>query len=149
MKKKLYIPIIVVLILAILFALSACSENTNKLYNIERKIHVSGKLKCVTEKEKYSADDTVIRYTITNVSDKEIGIPADSNCFELHKLVDGGWKGVSPNCDTSYNELARILKPGESVTREIKLDLYYYLPLEKGDYSVYVQGIYSNTFEIS
>lgn len=149
MKKKLYASITLMLVFTILLTLSACGKKANKLYDIDKKIHSSGKVQCVTDKTTYSAEDTVIHYTLTNVTDSEISIPGDSGCFELHKLVDGGWKRVGTNCDIFVNDFVRILKPGESVVREITLDKYYYLPLEKGEYSVYVSGIYSNTFEIT
>lgn len=148
MKKKLYIPIIVVLILSILFSLSACSGN-NKLYDINRELYTNDSLKFVTEKEKYSVDDTVIRYSVTNISDVESGINSDSNCFELHKLVDGKWKLVGTKIEHFWTDAALILMPNQVETREINLDEYYNLPLEKGEYRIVIEGLVSNTFEIS
>ena len=150
MKKKLRIYVILVLVLlAILFTLSACSENKNKLYDIQREIQPSAKVNCVTEKEKYSLDDTVIRYTITNISDEESRINSDDACFELQKLVDGEWKLVGEKVEHMWTDMAQLLLPNESETREIKLEDYFYLPLEKGEYRIVVENIISNTFEIT
>ena len=149
MKKKLYVPIIMMLVVTILFTLSACSVHKNKLYDIEREIHTYEGVICVTEKENYSVDDTVIRYSVTNVSNEESGMNSDSNCFELHKLVDGKWKRVGTKKDHYWTDLALILMPNQVETREINLDDYFYLPLEKGEYRIVVENIVSNTFEIS
>ncbi len=149
MKKKLYIPIITALVLAILFSLSACSRNKNKLYDIQHQIQPYTKVKCVTEKERYSVEDTVIRFTITNISDEDACINPDDDCFELQKFVDGEWKWVGEKVDHYWTELAYYLPPNESETREINLEEYFYLPLEKGEYRIEISGIISNTFEIS
>lgn len=149
MKKNLQIPVIVMLVVAILFTLSACSANKNKLYDIEREIQPYKSVKCVTEKEKYSADDTVIRYTLTNISDDEAWINSDDNCWELNKLIDGEWQRVGEKTDRLWTDLAQLLPSKESETREINLDEYFYLPLEKGEYRIVVEYIVSNTFTIS
>lgn len=137
------------LVVTILFTLSACSVHKNKLYDIEREIHTYEGVKCVTEKEKYSVDDTVIRYSVTNVSNEESGMNSDSNCFELHKLVDGKWKCVGTKKDHVWTDAVLILMPNQVETREINLDEYFNLPLEEGEYRIVVENIISNTFEIS
>ena len=150
MKNKLYnISIIAVLVVAILLTLSACSLQKNKLYDINREPYTNNSIKFVTDKEKYSADDTVIRYSVTNISDEESGINSDSNCFELHKLVDGKWKRVGTKIDHFWTDAALILMPNQTETREIKLEDYFHLPLENGKYRIAVEGLVSNTFEIS
>lgn len=149
MKKKLYVPIIMMLVVTILFTLSACSVHKNKLYDIEREIHTYEGVKCVTEKEKYSVDDTVIQYTMTNISGEDVWINSDDTCFELQKLVDGKWKWVSPKFEHVWTDEALLLPANETETREINLDDYFYLPLEKGEYRIVIENIISNTFEIS
>ncbi len=148
-KKKLYIPIIVALVFSILIVVSGCSGNKNKLYDITHEVYTPDTIKFVTEKEKYSIDDTVIRYSITNVSDDEVWINSDSYCYELHKLVDGEWKLVGVKKDHFWHEVTQLIPSGETETREIKLEDYFYLPLEKGEYRIAVEGLVSNTFEIS
>ena len=138
-----------VFVLIILVTLSACSVHKNKLYDIEREMHISESVKCITEKEKYSADDTVIRYTMTNISGEDTWINSDDNCFELRKLVDGKWKRVGTRLDQIWTDLAQLLPPNKTETREINLQEYFYLPLEKGEYRIVVENIVSNTFEIS
>ncbi len=137
-----------IFIVMIIIILSACTD-TNKLYDINRETYTSDTIKIVTEKEAYSVDDTVIRYSITNISNEESGINSDSNCFELHKLVDGKWKLVGEKADHYWTDLALILEPNDTVIREIKLDDYFYLPLEKGEYRIAVEGLVSNIFKIS
>ena len=149
MRRKLYIPITLMLLFAIVFSLSSCSLHKNKLYDLEREIHIYESVKCVTEKDKYSAEDTVIRYTMTNISDKEAWINSDDNCFELQKQVDGKWKWVGTKVDQIWTDAAQLLPSNESETREINLQEYFYLPLEKGEYRILVENIVSNTFEIS
>lgn len=137
------------LLFAIVFSLSSCSLHKNKLYDIEREIHIYESVKCVTEKDRYSAEDTVIRYTLTNISDNEAWINSDDNCFELQKKVDGKWKWVGTKVDQIWTDAAQLLPSNESETREINLQEYFYLPLEKGEYRILVENIVSNTFEIS
>ena len=149
MRKKLYTPIILILLFAIVFSLSSCSLHKNKLYDLEREIHIYERFNCVTEKDKYSAEDTVIRYTMTNISDNEAWINSDDNCFELQKRVDGKWKFVGEKVDHFWTEMAQQLPPKDSETREINLEEYFYLPLEKGEYRILIENIVSNTFEIS
>ncbi len=148
MKKKLYIPIIAALIFSITFTFSACSGG-NKLYDINREPYTNDLLKFVTEKEKYSVDDIVIRYSVTNTGNEESGINSDDACFELHKLVDSKWKCVGTKVDHYWTDAALILMPNQVETREINLDEYYNLPLEKGVYRIVIEGLASNTFEIS
>lgn len=149
MKKKLYIPIIAILVFTILFTLSSCSIHKNKLYDLEREMHIYEGVKCVTEKEKYSAEDTIIRYTMTNITNEDAWINSDDNCFELQKRVDGKWKWVGTKVDQIWTDLAQLLPPNETETREINLEEYFYLPLEKGEYRILIENIVSNTFEIS
>ena len=143
--KKLSIIFVVI----ILVALTACSAKTNELYDITREITAYDSVIILPEKENYSLEDTVIRYTITNISDEDAWINSDDACFELHKLVDGKWKLVGTKCEHVWTDLAQLLPPKESVTREIKLEDYYYLPLEKGVYRIAVENLVSNTFTVS
>lgn len=142
--KKLSVIFVVVMA----FVLSSCSLNSNIPFDIDYKTHSPDSLKFVTEKKTYSSDDTVIRYSITNIDDKEYCIAGDDDCFELHRLVDGEWKWVGTKRDHYWNEWGLILEPNQTEEREIKLDEYYHLPLEKGKYRISVEGIVSNTFEI-
>ncbi|MBQ4119408.1 MAG: membrane lipoprotein lipid attachment site-containing protein [Clostridia bacterium] len=145
MKKILPVFIIVILLL-----LTSCAQNKNPLFDIEEDYyHSSTDLNITTEKENYSSNDTVIHYTITNVSDQENAIAGDSHCFTLQKLVDGKWQRVGTKEEHAWNSIALILPPNESSTRQIELEKYFHLPLEKGTYRIAVEHLLSNTFEIS
>ncbi len=148
MKRKLYTLVIAMLSFAILFV-SACSENPNKLYDIEHEITSAPDLKCVTEKQEYSADDKVIRYTITNIGEQDAWINSSDECFALHKLVDGKWKLVDEKVDHFWTEMAQQLPPKSVETREINLYKYFNLPLEKGEYRIVIENVVSNTFKVS
>ena len=139
----------VIFLVIALFLLCACSGNKNPLYDLNRETYTSQNLEIVTEKETYSSDDTVIKYTITNVGNTESGINSSDNCFELHKLEDGQWKRVGTKVDHFWTEMALLLMPGDTFTRTIDLDAYFYLPLEKGEYRISIEGLVSNTFEVS
>lgn len=143
--------LVVVLLALALLLLSACSAKTNKLYDIKYQISEPPYeyMTVVTEKEKYSTEDTVIEYSITNTSDKKIGICEDSQCFVLHKLENGEWKYVGTKIEHEWGYSALILSPNQTETREINLEKYYHLPLEKGVYRIYIDTEVSNTFEIS
>lgn len=141
----------------LIFSLSACSENKqenknikeNELFELNQSMEDSETLKIVTEKEKYSAEDTVIRYSITNVGDTEGCIAGDDHCFTLQILKDGEWMRVGTKIEQYWNELALILPAGQTENREINLNEYFHLPLEKGEYRIAVENLVSNTFEIS
>lgn len=139
----------VIFVAMILFMLSACSQNGNKLFDINYKTYSSDTLKFVTEKESYSLNDTVIRYSITNIGDEEECIAGDDNCFVLHKLVDGEWKRVGTKTEHAWTLPALILMPNQTEKREIELENYFYLPLEKGTYRISVEYLVSDTFKIS
>lgn len=136
----------VVFVLMILVTLSACSQN--KLFDINYETYSSDNFKFVTEKESYSSDDTVIRYSIKNISDQETTVNSDANCFELHRLVDGKWKRVGTKIDHGWTYESLILEPNQTETREIGLEKYYHLPLEKGKYRICIEALVSDTFEI-
>lgn len=136
----------VVFVLMILITLSACSQN--KLFDINYQTYSSDNFKFVTEKGSYSLDDTVIRYSIKNISDQETTVNSDANCFELHRLVDGEWKRVGTKIDHGWTLEALILEPNQMETREIDLEKYYHLPLEKGKYQICIEALVSDTFEI-
>ncbi|MBQ8202830.1 MAG: hypothetical protein IJZ75_00930 [Clostridia bacterium] len=137
----------IVFVLMMLIILSACSKN--KLFDINHETYSSDKLEFVTEKESYSSNDTVIRYSITNIGADENCIAGDDNCFELHKLVDGEWKRVGAKIDHSWTLEGLILYPNQTEVREIILEEFFHLPLEKGTYRIAVEDLVSNTFEIS
>ncbi len=139
----------VIFVAMLLLVLSACSLNGNKLFDITHKTYSSDSLKFVTEKESYSLDDTVIRYSLTNIGDKEEFIAGDDNCFALHKLVDGEWKLVGTKTEHAWNSLGQNLEPEQTEEREIELENYFYLPLEKGTYRIAIEHLVSNAFEIS
>ncbi len=139
----------VIFLIVTLFTLSACSIHKNKLYDIQHQIPNYTDVKCVTEKQEYSPDDTLIHYTLTNVTNDDAWINSDHNCWELQKLVDGEWKSVGEKYDRYWTELAQLLPAGASETRKINLEEYFYLPLEKGVYRIEVEGILSNTFKVS
>ena len=145
--KKLF----VVLLALTFLVLSACSAKINKLYDIEYQISEPPyeHMTVVTEKEKYSTEDTIIKYFITNISKEETWINSDSQCFSLHKLVGDEWKYVGTKNDHSWTLAALLLPPGKTETREINLEKYYHLPLQKGVYRIYIETEVSNTFEIS
>lgn len=128
--------------------LTACSQQGNGLFDISSEVFPSEDINFVTEKESYSLQDEVIRYSITNTGAEELCIAGDDNCFELHKLVDGEWKRVGEKTEHYWNSLGQVLKPGQTEEREIKLEEYYSLPLEKGEYRIVSEGLVSGVFEI-
>lgn len=142
MKKIAILFVVIALLL-----LSGCRKS-NELFDISYEATYSENLKFVTEKEKYSIEDTTICFTITNVSSQEQSIAADSGCFSLEKLENDEWKRVGTKIEHAWNSLALILPPGGTEEREIKLDKYFYLPLEKGEYRITVEYIASNKFEV-
>lgn len=125
------------------------NRKTNKLFDITIEPYSSDTLKIVIEKETYSIEDKVIKYSITNTDDKEHSIAGDSDCFSLHMLVDGEWKRVGTKSEHYWNSLAQILNPNQTEQREINLDEYFNLPLDKGTYRIVVENLVSNTFEVS
>ena len=141
--KKFAILFFVIL----LCLLSACSKE-NKLFDIDYKVYTYDSIRFATEKEVYSKDDTVIEYSIKNISEEEASINSDSNCFSLHILVDSQWKEVGKKIDSEWTELALILEPGQTEEREINLEEYYHLPLQEGTYRICMEGELSETFEI-
>ena len=135
-------------LLALIFLFLTGCQATNKLHDIEYEISSSNSLEIKTEKTTYSAEDTIIRYTITNTSDNESNINSDSSCFTLHKLVDGEWKWVGTKTEHFWTEVALIMPAGATENREINLSEYYNLPLDKGTYRICVESLVSNTFEV-
>lgn len=131
----------------LLLFLTGC-QNANKLHNIEYEVSSSSSLEIKTEKDTYSSEDTIIRYSITNTSDNEQSIAADSYCFTLHKLDDGEWKWVGTKNEHAWNSLALIMPSGAYEVREIDLNEYYNLPLDKGTYRICIESLVSNTFEV-
>lgn len=141
MKKLLSFSIAILLLF-----LAGC--HANKLHDIEYKIFSSNSLEIKTEKEVYSKEDTVIRYSITNISDSEASINSDKACFTLHKLVGDEWKWVGTKIEHFWTEMALIMPAGATENREIDLSEYYNLPLDKGTYRICVESLVSNTFEV-
>lgn len=125
------------------------TKNSNSLFDISYEPYSLDTLKFITEKEIYSSSDTVIRYSITNVDDEEHSIAGDDDCFSLHMLVDGEWKRVGTKIEHNWNSLGEILDPNQTEEREIDLEKYFYLPLEKGTYRIAMDSLVSETFEIS
>lgn len=122
---------------------------TNELFDITTEPISSEALKIVIEKETYSIEDKVIKYSITNTSDFEQSIAGDDDCFSLQILVDGEWKRIGTKKEHYWNSLGLILPSGETEQREIDLDEYFNLPLEKGTYRIAVENLASNTIKIS
>jgi hypothetical protein len=116
------------------------AKNDMELFDIDYQTYESKNLEFVTEKQKYSTDDTLIRYTVTNISDEEATIAGDDYCFALHIRKDGEWKMVGTKTEHYWNSIALILAPGQKVEREIKLEEYYNLPLEKGEYRICMES---------
>ncbi len=144
MKKLSAVCVVITLLL-----LSACLQKTNKLFDINYKTYYSDSIRFVTEKENYSTNDTVIYYSVTNITNEETCIPADDQCFTLLKLVYGEWRGVETKIEHYSNEAALILAPNQTEVRKIDLEKYYHLPLEKGIYCIAMGQDISNTFEVS
>ena len=136
-----------ILVLSVLL-LSSCGQKENKYFKLKGEFQTSKTLKIVT-KESFEENRTVIDYYISNVGFEEHSIAGDDNCFELHKLVDGEWKRVGTKTDHAWNSIALILEPHQVEERQIKLDDYFYLPLESGEYRIAVGEYLSNTFTVS
>lgn len=131
---------------------ASCNDEdikSNELFEITNEPQPSENIKVETEKDKYSADDKVIKYSITNTSDFEQCIAGDDDCFSLQMLVNDEWKRVGTKKEHYWNSLGLILPSSETEQREIDLDEYFNLPLEKGTYRIAVENLVSNTFEIS
>ena len=125
------------------------SQETNELFDLTTEPNSSVTLKIVTEKEIYSIEDKVIKYSITNLSDFEQCIAGDDDCFSLQMLVNDEWKRVGTKKEHYWNSLGLILPSMDAEQREINLDEYFNLPLNKGTYRIAVENLVSNTFEIS
>ena len=125
------------------------SQETNELFDLTTEPNSSETLKIVTEKEIYSIEDKVIKYSITNLSDFEQCIAGDDDCFSLQMLVNDEWKRVGTKKEHYWNSLGLILPSMDTEQREINLDEYFNLPLNKGTYRIAVENLVSNTFEIS
>ena len=136
-----------ILVLSVLL-LSSCGQKENKYFKLKGEFQTSKTLKIVT-KESYEEDCMVIDYYISNSGFEEHSIAGDDNCFELHKLVDGEWKRVGTKTDHAWNAIALILEPHQVEERQIKLEDYFHLPLESGEYRIAVGEYLSNTFTIS
>ena len=136
-----------ILVLSVLL-LSSCGQKENKYFKLKGEFQTSKTLKIVT-KESYEEDCMVIDYYISNIGFEEHSIAGDDNCFELHKLVDGEWKRVGTKTDHAWNLIALILEPHQVEERQIKLEDYFHLPLESGEYRIAVGTYLSNTFTIS
>lgn len=120
----------------------------NELFDITTEPGISDDIEIKTEKEKYSSDDKVIKYSIKNTSNFERSIAGDDECFSLQMLDVGEWKRVGTKVDHNWNSLGQVLDPMRTEYREIDLEKYFNLPLEKGIYRVVVEGIASNIFEV-
>ena len=136
-----------ILVLSVLL-LSSCGQKENKYYKLKGEFQTSKTLKIVT-KESFDGDCKVIDYYITNIGFEEHSISGDENCFVLHKLVDGEWKRVGTKNNHEWTLAALILEPHQTEERQIKLEDYFYLPLESGEYRIAVGEYLSNTFKIS
>ena len=141
MKKLLALSLAILLLF-----LTGCQAN--KLHDVEYEVSSSSSLEIKTEKEVYSKEDTVIRYSITNISDSEASINSDKACFTLHKLVGDEWKWVETKIEHYWTSLALIMPSGAYEMREINLEEYFNLPLDEGTYRICIETDVSNTFEV-
>ena len=146
MRKIVIFFILITLVL--LVSCSKESENLNTLYDINYQTNSDDSLEFKTEKQIYTKDDKVIKYTIKNIGDTENTINSDEYCFDLHILKDGEWKRVGTKIDHYWTEVALILQPNQVENREINLEEYYHLPLSEGTYRICIENILSDTFEI-
>ncbi len=146
MKKILVILLSVFLV----FTLVGC--NKTNLYDLEEEYVTaeSRGLSFKAEKESYTAEDTVINYTIQNNTEEMQGI---GNGHDLHYKTEDGWKKVGWNLkkkkNTVYkvNLVDKILLPGQSGTDTLPLSRYK-LPLPKGEYRIERRGMVSESFMV-
>lgn len=136
-----------ILIIAVLL-LSSCGQKENKYFKLKGEFQTSQTLKIVT-KESFEENCKVIDYYISNVGFEEHSIPGDENSFMLQKLVDGEWKRVGTKNNHEWTLVDLILEPHQTEERQIKLEDYFHLPLESGEYRIAVGEYLSNTFTVS
>ena len=145
MKKILVILLSVFLV----FTLVGC--NKTNLYDLEEEFVTaeSRGLSFNAEKEIYTAEDTVINYTIQNNTDEMQ--PVGNNNHWLHYKTEDGWKRVN----RSYKNKKKyaitlkntVILPAGSGTFKINLSRYK-LPLEKGEYRIERCGRVSESFMV-
>lgn len=146
MKKTL----VVLLTVFLVFSLVGC--NNTKLYDLEEEYVTADTrgLSFKAEKEKYTAEDTVINYTIQNNTEEiqQIG----NNDHSLHYKTDDGWKEVGRKTkklkkNVKYKKTLNnvVILPQESGTFTFNLGGYE-LPLEKGEYRIERYGMVSESF---
>lgn len=146
MVKKFSVCLIVILLLIV----SGCGEK-NKLSSLEKDYLKSSDLIVTTEKTEYSKEDTVIEYTISNVSPFESGY---GEYVYLNKLKDGEWYVVEFNSeDYVFCDIAWMLESQASSSRELNLANGFNLPLEDGEYRILIElgdntAAISNTFTV-
>ena len=145
MKKILVILLSVFLV----FTLVGC--NKTNFYDLEEEYVTaeSRGLSFKAEKEIYTAEDTVINYTIQNNTDEMQ--PVGNNDHWLHYKTEDGWKRVNRSYKNKKNVKYAItlentvILPGGSGTFKINLSRYK-LPLEKGEYRIERYGMVSESF---
>ncbi len=130
-----------------LLILSSCGANENALLDLERDIAQPQNFSFETERTEYGNDVKAISYLITDTSNEEVTFATEA--FELQYKTDDGWKIVAFKKDTEFNELATVLKPGESAKGEIQLEKYYNLPLSSGEYRIVKELYASNVFKVN
>lgn len=141
--KKFLLGIATVLCIVLMF----CCCNENKVFESDIELIENSDLEIVTQSSEYSKDTKKVVYTITNKADKESSCSAEG--FSLQKLEDGVWMTVGFKKTIGFNALAQVLALGEKTQREIDLNEYFHLPLEKGEYRIIVDYTASNTFLIN
>ena len=134
------------MVVLLVFSLVGC--NNVKLYDLEEEYVTADTrgLSFTAEKEKYTAEDMFINYTIQNNTDElqEIG-----NGHSLHYKTEDGWKEVGKNLKKNVvykvNTVNKVIFEGGSGTFTLSLSNYK-LPLEKGEYRIERYGMVSESF---
>ncbi len=141
----------ITMLMVLFVLLCGCTQENNKLLPIEQTYNESSEIVITTQKTVYSTEDTEIEYVISNPTSEEKDY---GTYLYLHKFHDGKWNEVAFKYDNMYFEdILFILQPNQEKTETLKLDNCFNLPLEKGEYRIFIDGgsrppIISNTFTI-
>lgn len=144
---------VITILLSVFLVLSLVGCNSPKLYDLEEEFVTADTrgLSFKAEKEIFTAEDTIINYTIQNNTEEMQGI---GNGQELHYKTEDGWKAVGKKTkklkkNVKYKKTLKnvVVLPNESGTSTINLDGYE-LPLEKGEYRIERYGMVSESFTV-
>ena len=135
MRKTLCLLSVVLLLLSV----AGCAENT---YSPLPKEYSPIETVCfVTEKKEYPKGVKEINFSIRNDGEEDIWIEGLSECYTLHKKIDGEWMEV----DFKEREMIMInmppslVKSTEEKEDSIETDLFK-APLDCGEYRVALRG---------